>query len=306
MPYPEIDPVLIHLGPLPIRWYALAYIAGLVIGAWSVGRLLARPALWSPAAPPLTRSALDDLVTWIIVGVILGGRVGFVLFYRPELLGEVARLGPVPVPALLAIWEGGMSFHGGLLGVAVATLLFARRRGADPLRIGDLLACAAPIGLFFGRLANFINAELYGRTTDAPVGMVFPRVFDTVRDRWLYGPEGEIPSYTREAWLATGQAEARHPSQLYEAALEGVVLFVVIRLAVTRFGALRRPGLATGLFLGGYGLSRFVVEFFREPDAYRFADAVGFLTRGMLLSIPMIALGLFLAWRATRSAEATA
>ena len=300
MPYPEIDPILINLGPLPIRWYALAYIAGLVIGAWYVGRLVARPALWTPAAPPLGRQGVDDLVTWIIVGVILGGRLGFVLFYRPELIFELTSLGPLPVPQLIAIWEGGMSFHGGLLGVAVAALLFARRRETDPLRVGDLLACAAPIGLFFGRLANFINAELYGRETDAPVGMVFPVRFDREADAWLYGPEGSVGAYTREAWLETGRAVARHPSQLYEAALEGLVLFVVIRVAVTRLGALRHPGFATGLFLCGYGLARFVVEFFRQPDAYDFAGPIGFLTRGMMLSLPMIALGVFLAWRATR------
>ena len=305
MPYPEIDPVLISLGPLPIRWYALAYIAGLILGAWYVGRLLARPALWGAASPPLTRAQLDDLVTWIIVGVILGGRIGFVLFYRPELLLSLTTLGPVPVPQALAVWEGGMSFHGGLLGVAVATLLFARRRGENPLRIGDLLACATPIGLFFGRLANFINAELYGRETDAAVGMVFPLRFDRQADAWLYGPEGGPAAFTREAWLASGDAVARHPSQLYEAALEGVLLFLLIRVAVVRFGALRRPGLATGLFLGGYGLARFVVEFFREPDTYAFAEAIGFLTRGMTLSLPMIALGAFLAWRATRAKEAT-
>lgn len=300
MPYPEIDPVLVSLGPLPIRWYALAYIAGLLIGAWYVGRLLARPALFAPAAPPLDRRSVDDLVTWIIIGVVLGGRLGFVLFYRPELIFEVTRLGPVPVPQLLAVWEGGMSFHGGLLGVCVAAFVFARRRGEDPLRVGDLLACATPIGLFFGRLANFINAELYGRPTEAPVGMVFPQRFDRTADAWLYGPEGGSATYTREAWLDSGNAVARHPSQLYEAALEGLVLFVVIRIAVTRLGALRRPGLATGLFLAGYGVARFTVEFFRQPDAYESAATIGFLTRGMMLSLPMIALGAFLVWRASR------
>ena len=298
MPYPEIDPVLISLGPLPIRWYALAYLAGVVLGAWYVGRLLSRPQLWAPAAPPLERSALDDLVTWIIVGVILGGRLGFVLFYRPELLFELTSLGPIPVPQLLAVWEGGMSFHGGLLGVAVATLLFARRREADPFRIGDLLACATPIGLFFGRIANFINAELYGRPTDAPVGMVFPVRFDRASDAWLYGPDSSAALYTRAEWLATGQAVARHPSQLYEAALEGAVLFAVLYVAVTRFGLLRRRGAAIGVFLAGYGLSRFVVEFFREPDTYRYTETLGFLTRGMMLSLPMIALGAFFLWRA--------
>ena len=296
MPFPEIDPVWFHLGPLPVRWYALAYLTGIVLGAWYIGRLLRAPRRWGEGAPPMDRSALDDFTTWIIVGVIAGGRLGFLAFYRPELFVEPFAAWPdlfgVPIWPPLAVWTGGMSFHGGLLGVAAATLLFARRRGADPLAIGDLLACAAPIGLFFGRAANFINAELYGRATDAPWGMVFPTEFDTDADTWLYGPGGTM---TREAWLATGQAVARHPSQLYEAMLEGLVLFVVIRIAVVR-GALRCPGAATGLFLLGYGLSRLTVEFFRQPDSY--AATLGFLTRGMMLSVPMALLGAALVWRA--------
>lgn len=282
MPYPNVDPVWFHLGPLPIRWYALAYLTGIVLGAWYVGRLLARPALWGTSAPPLDRRALDDLTTWIVIGVIAGGRLGFLLFYRPGLFAEPVAAWPtllgVPVWPPLAVWEGGMSFHGGLLGVAVATVLFARRRGVNPLGVGDLLACATPIGLFFGRVANFINAELYGRPTDAPWGVVFPDYHDEAAGGWVYAAD----------------AVPRHPSQLYEAALEGLVLFVVIRVVVVRLGALRRPGLATGLFLGGYGLSRFVAEFFRQPDSY--AATLGFLTRGMMLSLPMALLGGALAW----------
>ena len=282
MPYPEIDPVLISLGPLPIRWYALAYLAGIVLGTVYVARLIRQAPLWRPSAPLIDKAGLDDLVTWIIVGVIAGGRLGFVLFYRPELLGQMSNLGPLPVPAFLAVWEGGMSFHGGFLGVAVAALLFARRRGADLFSLYDLLACAAPIGLFFGRIANFINAELYGRPTDAPIGMRFPDYFDHDQGEWVYAAD----------------AVPRHPSQLYEAALEGLVLFLVLRLAITRFRVLSRPGVATGLFLAGYGLARFTVEFFREPDAY--AATLGFLTRGMMLSLPMIALGAVLLLRASR------
>jgi phosphatidylglycerol:prolipoprotein diacylglycerol transferase len=282
MPYPEIDPVLISLGPLPIRWYALAYLAGVVLGTLYVGRLIAAPARWGGAGAPLDKRKLDDLVTWIIIGVIAGGRLGFLLFYRPELILEMTSvLGGVPFPAALAVWEGGMSFHGGLIGVAAAAFLFARRIGEDPFRIGDLLACAAPIGLFFGRIANFINAELYGRPTDAPVGVVFPDYWDPRTEGWVYAAD----------------AVPRHPSQLYEAALEGLLLFVVIRVATTR-GLLRHPGAATGLFLAGYGLARFLVEFFREPDAY--AATLGFLTRGMLLSLPMAAIGAFLIVRALR------
>ncbi|MCQ8185027.1 prolipoprotein diacylglyceryl transferase [Parvularcula maris] len=306
MSFPEIDPVLIHLGPLPVRIYALAYIVGIILGWSYLGRLLRQPQLWNPrgsirnpGSPPLDKEKLDDFVTWIILGVILGGRLGFVLFYRPELIVEPPSAWPqifgVPIWTPLAIWTGGMSFHGGLLGVAVVTFLFARKRGTDPLRIGDLLACAAPIGLFFGRLANFINAELYGRATDGPMGMVFPKLYDSERGEWLYGPEDGPGLYPREEWIETGQAVARHPSQLYEAALEGLLLFILLRIAVTRFRILRFKGAATGLFLAGYGLARFTVEFFREPDSY--AATLGFLTRGMLLSLPMIVLGLFLFYR---------
>jgi phosphatidylglycerol:prolipoprotein diacylglycerol transferase len=304
MAFPEIDPVFFHLGPLPIRWYALAYLAGIIAGWTYLNRLLKQPVLWNgrgsirnPARPPLDKPMLDDFVSWIILGIILGGRLGFVLFYRPELMWQdfaswPKLLGAIPIWPPLAVWEGGMSFHGGLLGVAIVTLLFARKRGTDALRIGDLLACAAPIGLFFGRLANFINAELYGRVTDHPIGMVFPRYFDPQRDAWLYGPEGGAARFTREEWIASGEAVARHPSQLYEAVLEGLLLFVVLYVAVKRFRILRLRGAATGLFLLGYGSARFFVEFFREPDTY--AATLGFLTRGMLLSLPMIALGLFL------------
>ena len=287
VPFPEIDPVWFHLGPLPVRWYALAYIVGIALGGVVIARLIARPALWGPnGSPPVDRRSLDDFTTWIVIGVIAGGRLGFLTFYRPELFVAPVSAWPdlfgVPVWPPLAVWTGGMSFHGGLIGVAVATVLFARRRGADPLAIGDLLACAAPVGLFFGRMANFINGELYGRPTDAAWGMVFPDYFDPALDAWVYGAE----------------AVARHPSQLYEAFLEGAVMFVVVRVAVTRFGALRRPGVATGLFLAGYGLSRFAVEFFREPDSY--AATLGFLTRGMMLSLPMALFGAALVWWATR------
>jgi phosphatidylglycerol:prolipoprotein diacylglycerol transferase len=288
MNFPEIDPVFFHLGPLPIRWYALAYLAGIALGWFYIAKLIDQPALWNgrgsirnPSKPPLDKGQLDDFITWIILGVILGGRLGFLLFYRPELfiapLDEWPRLlGSLPVPPALAVWQGGMSFHGGLIGVAVVTAIFARKRGSDALRIGDLLACAAPIGLFFGRLANFINAELYGRVTSGPLGMRFPEYWSEELDRWVYGAD----------------AEPRHPSQLYEAALEGLLLFIVLRIAIIRFRILRFRGAATGLFLAGYGMARFFVEFFREPDSY--AATLGFLTRGMLLSLPMILFGLFL------------
>lgn len=291
MNFPEIDPVFFHLGPLPIRWYALAYLAGISLGWVYLARLLNDHKLWNargsirnPDRPPLDKQALDDFVSWIILGVILGGRLGFVMFYRPELMWQDLNdwprlLGSVPVWPPLAVWTGGMSFHGGLIGVAIVTVLFSRKRGTDPLRIGDLLACAAPIGLFFGRLANFINGELYGRPTDSWIGMRFPDYYSEAQGAWIYGAD----------------AVARHPSQLYEAALEGLLLFIVLRIAITRFRILRFRGAATGLFLAGYGASRFFVEFFREPDSY--AATLGFLTRGMLLSLPMVLLGLFLFYR---------
>ena len=307
MQFPEIDPVFFHLGPLPIRWYALAYLAGISLGWWYVARLIKQPELWNgkgsirnPEQPPLDKGTLDDFVSWIILGVILGGRLGFVLFYRPELMWESFAswprlLGTVPVWPPLAVWEGGMSFHGGLIGVAIVTVLFGRKRGADPIRIGDVLACTAPIGLFFGRMANFINAELYGRATEGPLGMVFPQSFDRIRAAWVYGPDGTRGAYTRDEWLETGQAIARHPSQLYEMMLEGAVLFIVLRIAITRFRILQYKGAATGIFLLGYGSARFFVEFFREPDTY--AATLGFLTRGMLLSLPMVVLGAYLFYR---------
>ncbi|MEM9810563.1 MAG: prolipoprotein diacylglyceryl transferase [Pseudomonadota bacterium] len=291
MAFPEIDPVLITLGPLPIRWYALAYLAGITLGWFYLARLIERPELWNgrgsirnPEEAPLDKGQLDDFVSWIILGVILGGRLGFIVFYRPELLvqplGAWPRLlGSIPIPPALAVWEGGMSFHGGLIGVGLVTYLFARKRNTDALRIGDLLATAAPIGLFFGRLANFINAELYGRATDAWIGMRFPDYWNPETGRWFY----------------SGDEVARHPSQLYEAALEGLVLFIIMRMAITRFRILRFRGAATGLFLAGYGAARFFVEFFREPDSY--AATLGFLTRGMLLSLPMVLAGLYLVYR---------
>lgn len=289
MNFPEFDPVFFNLGPLPIRWYALAYLAGITLGWFYVAKLIQEQKLWAsgPAElkPPLDKVQLDDFVSWIILGVILGGRLGFVLFYRPELMVEAFStwprlMGQVPIWPPLAVWEGGMSFHGGLLGVALVTILFARKRGTDPLRIGDLLACAAPIGLFFGRIANFINGELYGRATDAWVGIKFPDYWDEAKGRWFY----------------SGDEVARHPSQLYEAALEGLVLFILVRIAVTKLSFLQFRGATTGLFLAGYGLARFFVEFFREPDTY--AATLGFLTRGMLLSLPMVFLGAHLIYRA--------
>ncbi len=297
MPFPEFDPVLLQIGPFAIRWYALAYIVGILLGWWYLTKLLQQPMLWNPKEatkavdqPPFTKVQLDDALFYVTLGIILGGRLGFVFFYRPELLwvpiGEWEPiLGFLPFPPALAIWQGGMSFHGGLIGVGLATIYFARKYKLNPIAIGDLFACAAPIGLFFGRIANFINGELYGRVSDVPWAIRFPH-YDPALGQWTDAP--------------------RHPSQLYEAVLEGAVLFIALRLLVVRFRILQYRGAAIGVFLGGYGLARFFVEFFREPDDYPFAGPIGFLTRGMLLSLPMIALGVWLFIRARNQRTATA
>ncbi|KAA5607421.1 prolipoprotein diacylglyceryl transferase [Roseospira marina] len=261
MPYPMIDPVAFELGPLAIRWYALAYIAGLLLGWWYVRRLAQVP----PAVT--TPERIDDFLVWATLGVVLGGRLGYVLVYNPAYY--------FAHPAEIAmVWQGGMAFHGGLAGVVVALLLFCRRHRIAPLALGDVIACAAPVGLFFGRLANFVNAELYGRPApDLPWAMVFPT-----------DPTG-LP---------------RHPSQLYEATLEGLVLFVILAL-LWRVRAVRlRRGSLIGVFLVGYGLARFTVEFAREPDP-QLGYLFGGVTMGQILSLPMILAGLgFLVYAWTR------
>jgi phosphatidylglycerol:prolipoprotein diacylglycerol transferase len=345
--FPNIDPVAVHFGALPIgdgvrldlRWYALAYIAGLVLGwRWMVW-LIRRERLWAPGKPALSVAQADDFLFWATLGVILGGRLGYVLFYKPDMIWR-------NFVEIFQIWQGGMSFHGGLIGVALAAFFFTckvslaprvtvtprvhvnedqfaalakkravaspppDRRGeytragalgwlrkkdaeelrekarvdtVDLLRLGDLAAAAAPIGLFFGRIANFINGELWGRETNLPWGIVFP--------------SGGFDPRLRE-WIWTGSETPRHPSQLYEAALEGIVLFAVINLLTLRFDSLRRPGLNSGAFLVCYGLFRLSLEFVREPDAHMPEALRGYLTMGMLLSIPMILLGAWLIRRA--------
>jgi len=263
LPFPIIDPVLIQIGPVAIRWYALAYIAGLVLGWRYVARLLRRPDLWPTSGPPARAEQTDDLLTWIALGVIFGGRLGYVLFYKPAFY----LANPVEI---LMVWTGGMSFHGGMLGVILAIILFARFHKIPLLSLADAVAAAVPIGLFFGRVANFINGELYGRATDVPWAVLFP-IF----------PDGRL--------------EARHPSQLYEAALEGLVLFLILRILTHHRKALLWPGRVTGAFLIGYGCVRIFVELFRQPDAHLgYLVPIGTLgiTMGMVLSLPMIAAGL--------------
>jgi len=280
LPFPDIDPVLIQLGPLAIRWYALAYIAGLLLGWWYAARLVSDRFLWKGPPfhyrPPATKEQISDLLVWIAVGVILGGRLGFVLFYGTfycsiwhgvacDGLPQAYLENPLKI---IAAWEGGMSFHGGLLGVVLAIVLFCRRQKLNLLALGDIAAAATPIGLFFGRIANFINGELWGKVSDAPWAMVFP---------------GALPPDV-----------PRHPSQLYEAALEGLLLFFVLRFAMYRWKIHHRPGLVVAWFLAGYGLARFFVEFFRDSESKLY----DWFSMGQLLSLPMWAAAAFFFWYA--------
>ncbi len=261
IPFPDIDPVAVQIGPLAIRWYSLAYIAGILLG-WRYMRHLSRR--WES---PVTAEHLGDFVLWATFGIILGGRLGYVLFYNlNQYLAEPLQI--------LVIWRGGMSFHGGLLGVIGVTWLFARRRSIPILAFSDLIACAAPIGLLLGRIANFVNGELYGRVTDVPWAMVFP----------------------------AGGPAPRHPSQIYEALLEGLALFTVLAILAQSPRVYRRPGLLTGVFVAGYGLARFFIEFVREPDA-QLGFILASLTMGQALSVPLVLFGGYLVLRLFLSRE---
>ncbi len=268
MQFPDFDPVLIQLGPIAIRWYGLAYVAGILLGwRYAVG-LTRKPALWGSTQPTATALQIDDLILWVTFGIIVGGRLGSAVFY------DAHRMVSDPLE-IFKIWQGGMSFHGGFIGVCVAVALFARHCKIDLLRLGDLVAAATPFGLLFGRIANFINGELWGRPTDVPWAIIFPAA----------GPE------------------PRHPSQLYEAALEGILLFIILRFATHRFGWLQRSGGVAGLFMLGYGLIRFSLETVREPDI-GMPDFPFGLTMGMILSVPMILIGAWLVWRAQKTPAA--
>ncbi len=260
LPFPEIDPVAFAVGPLAVRWYSLAYLAGF-LGGWGVGRELVKRS----KLPLPTLKQVDDFVFWIVIGTILGGRLGYVLFYNFSYYLQHPE-------HILKTWEGGMSFHGGLIGVAFAVIAFARVHKIPILRLGDLSACGATVGLFFGRMANFINGELFGRVTDSPFGMVFPH----------------------------GGPHPRHPSQLYEALTEGLLLFLILNaLAWFKPEIQKKHGLLFGIFLIGYGAFRFLIEFFREPDAH-LGLSFDLLSRGQILCLPMILLGLYLALRHVR------
>ncbi|MDC0738243.1 prolipoprotein diacylglyceryl transferase [Cognatishimia sp. SS12] len=288
IPFPDMSPEIFTLSlggfEFALRWYALAYIVGILI-AWRITlHALRRPALWPAGSAPMTPRQLEDLLTWVIVGIIVGGRLGYTMFYQPSYyLSHPAEI--------LQVWQGGMAFHGGMLGVLVAGWIYCARAGLPKLSIGDAIVLGAPVGLLLGRIANFINAELWGRATTLPWGVAFP------------GPAAQ------DCGQLTGLC-ARHPSQLYEAVLEGALLLALLLWLAYRKGALKTPGRITGVFLAGYGLARFFVEFVRQPDQQFIApgnplglalhiDGVG-LTMGQLLSLPMILGGLWLARRAAK------
>ena len=249
-----LHPVLFQIGPVAIRWYSLAYLAGIILGWWYLLKLIDRP------GAPMARRHADDMVFYATLGIILGGRLGYVLFYKPA--SYLAN--PIDI---LRLWDGGMSFHGGVIGTSLGIFYLARKHQLNWLRIHDYVACTVPLGLLFGRLANFVNGELWGRPTDVPWGVIFP----------------------------TGGDVARHPSQIYEAGLEGLLLFIILWFLFWRTDARYYPGRLVGTFLLGYGLSRFLVEFYREPDSHlvAFAQETG-LHMGQWLSLPMILGGIWL------------
>jgi phosphatidylglycerol---prolipoprotein diacylglyceryl transferase len=268
LPFPDIDPVIVRIGPLAIHWYGVAYVIGILFGWWYAKRLVADPSLWPEGVKPMKPEDIDDLLVWAALGIVLGGRVGYILFY------DFSRYLANPLD-IFAIWQGGMSFHGGFLGTTLAMILFARSRGIKVWSLFDVIAAGVPVALGLVRLTNFINSELWGKVTDVPWAFEFPN-------------GGPLP---------------RHPSQLYEAALEGLVLFLVLRLLTHWFLKLKMPGFVAGAFVASYALSRIFVEFFREPDqqlGYLFG---GWLTMGMVLSTPMLLVGVWAMWRARSQAE---
>jgi phosphatidylglycerol:prolipoprotein diacylglycerol transferase len=272
MPFPNIDPVAFSIGPLAVHWYGLAYVAGIMLGWFYARRLAANASLWKDGQSPITAVQLDDFLVWVAAGIVLGGRIGYILFYD---MGAVAAN---PIRAI-EIWNGGMSFHGGFIGATIAMIIFARRNTIPVWSMFDTVAAVVPFGLLFGRIANFINGELWGRLSSAPWAVVFP----------------------------TGGPFSRHPSQLYEAGLEGIILVLVLALLIFRFKALKVPGTIAGTFVVGYALCRIFVEFFREPDAQLgYLLGTNWLTMGMILSLPMIAAGVWAILRARAAVTSAA
>jgi len=295
LPFPDMDPVLVHLGPFAIRWYALAYITGLLVGWWLVLRMLHQKSLWKNppfnGKPPMTDDDAGDLVVWATLGVILGGRIGWVILYGFFLCGVTPDAGGgycqgLPMDfflhpiRIIAVWEGGMSFHGAAIGVLLAMWLFCRKRKLAMFSVADLVCAVEPIGQGLGRLANFVNGELWGRPTTEPWGMVFCSPHIMAANHGLC-PAGNIP---------------RHPSQLYEFALEGVVMLIIMQVGIRKFRWQDKPGLTSGVFLIGYGVLRIVSELFREPDA----PFLGPITMGEMLSFIFVLGGAFVVWLAYR------
>jgi phosphatidylglycerol---prolipoprotein diacylglyceryl transferase len=257
IPFPAIDPVMLQFGPLSVHWYGMAYVVGILFGWWYARRLVSNQQLWRGGSP-MTPGDIDDFLMWAVIGIIAGGRLGYVLFYDlPQFTANPARIA--------MLWTGGMSFHGGLIGTILAMYLFARSRRVSPFSLFDVISASVGIGIFLGRLANFVNQELWGKPTGLPWGVVFPAA----------GPD------------------PRHPSQLYEAVLEGLVLFFLLRLLTHRFGKLAQPGFVAGAFIAWYAFARIVIEFVRLPDPQIGYLAGGWLTMGMLLSLPMAAVGIW-------------
>ena len=271
IPFPNIDPVLVSIGPLAIHWYGIGYIVGILFAWWYARRLVTTPRLWPAGRLPMKPEDIDDFVVWAAIGVVLGGRTGYVLFY------DLQRYLAHPLD-IFAVWQGGMSFHGGLLGVMLAMVLFARSRGIRVWTLFDVVSAGVPVGLGLVRVANFVNGELWGRWTDMSWGVVFCNA-RIERANMGQCPAGVYP---------------RHPSQLYEAGLEGIVLFLVLWLLTRRFLRLKTPGFVSGAFVAGYGLARIFVEFFREPDRQLgYLLGTNWLTMGMVLSTPMVLIGLW-------------
>jgi phosphatidylglycerol:prolipoprotein diacylglycerol transferase len=271
MPFPSIDPVAISIGPIDIRWYGLGYVVSILLGWWYARKIATTSRLWANDTPAMTVTDLDDFLLWAAIGIVVGGRIGFILFYDLPLYLAHPTL-------IFEIWKGGMSFHGGITGTTIAMILFARKRGISVWSLFDVIATVCVTGLFLVRIANFINGELYGGLSDLPWAVVFP---------------GQEPF-------------ARHPSQLYEAGLEGLLTGIILAIMVFGFGALKRPGLVAGTFVALYAISRIAVEFVRVPDAQvGYLLGTSWLTMGMVLSIPMLLLGLWAIWRANMAAMRT-
>jgi len=255
--FPDIDPIIFQIGPLAVRWYGLGYVVGILFAWWYSKKLVSTPGLWAHNKAPMKPEDLDDFLVWAAVGVVLGGRIGYILFY------DLGRYIANPLD-IFALTQGGMSFHGGMLGTILAMVLFARSRGIPAWSLLDVVAAGVPVGLGLVRVANFINSELWGRPTDVAWGVIFPN----------------------------GGPEPRHPSQLYEAGLEGIVLFAALAWLVWRAKKLKRPKFVGGAFIAGYGVSRIIVEFFRTPDAQiGYLAGTDWLTMGMVLSLPMVLAG---------------